>query len=363
MQKGREMFIRAGLSALSVLTALGLSALLILMIQRDPVEVFTVLWNGAFSTPQRFARVLNFWIPLTFAALGLVFTFRAGLWNIGVEGQIMFGAVFATGVALFVPAPAWLLVPLSLVSAIVGGILWALLVGFLKIQLGVHEIFGGVALNAFANIITTYLTSNVWSAPGTNAAETRPFDAAARLPNFSSDLPVNVPMLVLAIFMVIVVLVALNGTRWGLQLKATGNNARSALLLGVPTQRVSLGAFAICGGLAGLAGAYRVLHTFGKLEPLVSGEIGFLAILVVLLVGNLTWMIPVVTLVFAGLLVGSTALRVRVGLDASLAEVLQGFLVLFVILGNGLQQRFLGRTPKAPPPTATETTAAPLEVK
>ncbi len=339
MLKSRETGTQVMFAGLAVLASLALSAVLVGAVGRNPIEVFQTVWAGAFSSASRVAGVFNFWIPLTLAGLGLVVTFRAGLWNIGVEGQVMFGAIFATWVALFVPAPAIVRVPLALVFSVMGGMLWGVLVGLLKTRLGVHEIFGGVALNAIANVITNYLVGNRWSPEGGNALDTGPFDDAARLPAFSDDFSTSIAMIVLVVVISVALVLMLRGTRWGLELKATGKNPRSALLLGVPTERVSLSAFAFCGALAGLAGAYRVLFFYGTLRPLASGGIGFLAILVVLLVGYRALWVPFITFVFGAMMFGSTRLRVTMGLDASLAQVLQGVLVLLVMLSSGLRSR------------------------
>lgn len=360
MPTDRDTVLQVGFALLSIAASFALSAGLILLVGRNPIEVFQTVYEGAFSSSERIAGVFNFWIPLTLASLGLTMTFRAGLWNIGVEGQIMFGAVFATWVALFVPAPAVIRVPLAVLMSVVGGMFWALVVGLLKTRLGVHEIFGGVALNAIANVFTNYLVANRWSPPGGNALDVGPFDPAARLGTFSEAFPTNLTMIVLVLVSVVVVVVALNGTRWGLELKATGKNARSALLLGIKTEQVSLSAFLACGALAGLAGAYRVLFFYGTLRPLASGGIGFLAILLVLLVGFRAGWVPIVAFLFGALLFGSTRLRVRLRLDASLAQVLQGVLVLLMLLGNGLRTRLTARSQSPPPePSSTASSTEP----
>src|SRR6185295_2218556 len=130
-----------------------------------------------------------------------------------------------------------------------------------------------------------YLISGPWQpAEGGSVRATPPFPADALLPPLSPDFGVSLLALVIVFVVIVTVIVALRGTRWGLQLKATGKNARSALLLGVPTGRSAMSAFIVCGMVAGIAGAYRVLFTYGSLRPLVSGGIGFLGLLVVLLV-------------------------------------------------------------------------------
>ncbi len=338
--KNRSLMLQIGLTVLPIGLSLMITALLIMLVGADPRDVFQNVWDGAFRDSRAFAGVVNFWIPLTLCSLGLIITFTAGLWNIGVEGQMAMGAVFASWAALSFKLPAPVLVPVEIVLAMLGGALWALLAGVLKTRLGVHEIFGGVALNALANVVSIYLISGPWQPPeGGSVRATPPFPADALLPPMSDDFKVSLLALVIVGVMIVVVVLALRGTRWGLELKATGKNARSALLLGVPTERSALSAFIVCGALAGIGGAYRVLFTYGNLRPLVSGGIGFLGLLVVLLVANRALWAPVVAFIFAAILGGSARLKVAMQLDASLAGVLQGVLVLMALLSNGLRQR------------------------
>ncbi|MBI5669654.1 MAG: ABC transporter permease [Chloroflexi bacterium] len=351
--KNRSLALQIGLTVLPILLSLVITTLLILAVGSDPRAVFQNVWEGAFRDSRAFAGVVNFWIPLTLCSLGLIITFTAGLWNIGVEGQMAMGAVFASWAALSFRLPAPVLVPVEIVLAMIGGALWALLAGVLKTRLGVHEIFGGVALNALANVVSIYLISGPWQPPeGGSVRATPPFPTDALLPPLSDEFKVSLLALVIVGVVFLAVVLALRGTRWGLELKATGKNARSALLLGVPTERSALSAFIACGMLAGIAGSYRVLFTYGNLRPLVSGGIGFLGLLVVLLVANRALWAPVVAFVFAAILGGSARLKVAMQLDASLAGVLQGFLVLMALLTNGLRARL---TPPAQADSRDET--------
>ncbi len=335
-----------GLTILPILASLLITAVLIMLVGADPRAVFEKVWEGAFRDLRSFSQVINFWIPLTLVSMGLIVTFTAGLWNIGVEGQMGMGAVFATWGALTLQLPPLILIPVEILLAMLGGGLWAALVGILKTRLKVHEIFGGVALNALANIASIYLISGPWQpAEGGSVRATPPFPADALLPPMSPDFGVSLLALVIVGVVIVSVIVALRGTRWGLQLKATGKNARSALLLGVPTGRSAMSAFIVCGMVAGIAGGYRVLFTYGSLRPLVSGGIGFLGLLVVLLVSIRALWVPLVTFIFAAILGGSTRLKVALQLDASLAGVLQGFLVLAVLFSNGLRERWRETNP------------------
>lgn len=356
--KNQPFSVQLALGALPVVVSLAITALLVMAVGADPREVFTLVWEGAFRDLRAIGQVVNFWIPLTLCSIGLIVTFTAGLWNIGVEGQMIMGAVFASWGALTLDLPTPLFVAVEILLAMLGGALWALLVGMLKTRLGVHEIFGGVALNALASVISIYLISGPWQPPeGGSVRATPPFPAAALLPPMSDTFKVSLLALVIVAAAIVGVWLALRGTRWGLQLKATGKNARSALLLGVPTKRSALSAFMVCGMLAGIAGAYRVLFTYNSLRPGVSGGIGFLGLLVVLLVANRALWAPLVAFVFAAVLGGSARLKIALQLDASLAGVLQGILVLTALLSTGLRTRL---SPSALAAPVEETAAQPV---
>lgn len=358
----KRTLLQIGFAILPIIVSLGITALLVLAVNADPRAVFQSVWEGAFRTSNSFAGVVNFWIPLALCSLGLIITFTAGLWNIGVEGQMGMGAVFATWAALFVTLPQPAQIALEVILAMLGGALWAALVGLLKTRLGVHEIFGGVALNSLASVITIYLVTGPWSPPGGSSKQsTAPFPPNSLLPQLSGEFPVNLMMLILVFVAIAAVVLVLRGTRWGLELKATGKNARSALLLGVPTTRSAITALMVCGALAGIAGSYRVLFTYSSLRTLVSGGIGFLALLVVLLVAVRALWTPFIAFAFAVILAGSTRLKIALQLDQSLAGVLQGLIVLSVLLANGLRQRVLEREPAPSEPPQTQQTGTGLK--
>jgi simple sugar transport system permease protein len=341
--KSNSVVLRALLLLIPIVLSLLITGLLLLLIGQDPLEVLTTLWEGAFRNTTAMAGVVNFWIPLALCCAGLVVTFTAGLWNIGVEGQMMMGAIWAAWAAQFVSLPPVLLIPLEIFLAMLGGAFWGLLIGILKTKFRVNEIFGGVAMNGLANIATIYLVGGPWREVGSNALATPSFPEAALLPPLASEFPVSLLALILTFVCIVLVSLAMRGTRWGLQLKAAGKNPRSALLLGVPTDSVSISALMVCGAIAGIAGAYRILFTFGSLRPLVSGGIGFLALLVVLVVGTRVLWAALIAFLFSAILGGSTRLRVSLQLDQSVAGVVQGLVVLLVMMANGLRARLSNR--------------------
>lgn len=338
--------------ALPIVLSFAVAIVLLQLAGAPPFEALGLLWDGSVGSAAKISDTLAAWVPLTLAAAGLVVTFAAGLWNIGVEGQVVAGAVAATWVAREVPGPAPLLLPLMLVAGLAGGALWALLAGILKTRGGVNEIFGGLGLDFVASGLAIYLIIGPWKREGiASTSGTDLFRHEAWLPTVGVA---QVPAVAIALTVLAVVLVYLlmRGTRFGLRLKAVGKNPRSAHLMGIPTERYTLAAFALCGGLAGLAGAVQVSGVFHKLVPSVSGGYGFLGILVVLLGAYRAAWIGPIGLFFAAVAVGSTQLSLRLDLDSSLGGVLQGVLVLLVIVAGGWRARRSRRG--AGTPTAEE---------
>ncbi len=321
----------------SVLAALVVSVGLLALAGAPPFEALVLVLDGAVGDGGRMADTLMSWVPLTLASAGLVVTFVAGLWNIGVEGQVIAGAIGATWAARTIPGDGLVVIPAALAVGVVAGAVWALAAGVLKTRGGVNEIFGGLGLGFVAQSVATYLIIGPWKRAGiASTSGTEPFREEVWLPTVGGTRLSPVAVL-LAVAVIFLVWALLRGTRFGLRLKAVGANPASARLLGVPTEATVLRAFALGGGLAGLAGAVLATGIQHKLVPAIAGGRGFLAILVVLLAAyRIVWVAPI-ALFFAILSVGSAQLQLRLDLDSSIGGVLQGILVLFVILIGGWQ--------------------------
>ena len=333
----RERIVQNLWPIVPVLMSILATTLLLVLVGGDPVVTFSALLDGAIGTSDRLFSTLAFWVPLLLCSAGLLVTFTAGLWNIGVEGQMIMGALGASWVALKVAAPhpaipGWLILVMEVLAAMALGGLWSVLAGVLKTRGGVHEIFGGVALNNLAIIATNYLISGPWQPPeGGTFRGTQPFPSQALFPLLGNT-RFSPLTLVLALGVLGLVALSLRGTSWGLRLKALGKNPRSAFLLGVASERETLTAMLVCGAAAGLAGSVRVLSWFDSLRQSISGGIGFLAILIVLLAGMRPLWTLLIALFFSALLTGGTIVQLRTQLKASISGIIQGTLVLFVLL-------------------------------
>jgi general nucleoside transport system permease protein len=330
---------------LAIILAFFFTALILMPSGASPMDAYSNLVKGAFGSPSKWADVLMAWVPLVLCALGLTFTFTAGLWNIGIEGQMVLGAITAAWVARSLDLPSWVLIPLIILAGMVGGAFWSCLAGLLRIYGRVHEIFGGLGLNFLAIGLTNYIIFGPWKQPGTaTMSGTEFFPSPALLPTFP-DLNLGPVEIILAGLAIGGVVFTLRGTLWGLKLKALGKNHSASFLLGVAAEKNILLAFGVSGALAGAAGAIQGIGLYHRLIPAISSGYGYLAILVVLLTGNRPLWIAPVAFFFSAISKGSLQLPMEMHLDSSLGGVLQETLVLFVILVRGLQSR-MGRLRK-----------------
>ena len=319
-------------------------SLILLLAKSKPLEAFQLIWEGATGNSTRFANVFVVWVPLLLVTCGLLATFTAGLWNIGIEGQITVGAIFTTGVMrmfLDTDASPVLVIIISILAGMVGGAIWASLAGVLKTFGGVNEIFGGLGLNFIATALNIGLIFGAWSRSGVaSMSGTEPFPDQFWLPTFET-FRISIWSVIFAVVGLIIIYFILQGTHFGLRLKAVGKGMKSAFRMGIPTWQHMMLSFVICGLFAGLAGAIQVTAVYHRLIPSISSGYGFMGLMIAMLINfQAIWVAPI-ALFFAALNIGGIQLPIVLKLDSSLTGVLQGSLVLFVMLAQGVKQRFM----------------------
>jgi ABC-type uncharacterized transport system permease subunit len=298
------------------------------------LPAFKHLFIGSLGSWMKFSQVLTSWIPLTLCACGLVFSFRIGLWNIGIEGQVVAGAISATAVlriGLESGMPHIIMV-LAFLGGILGGGLWAIIAGFLKTRGGVNEIFGGLGLNFVAQGITLWLIFGPWKRPGVaSMSGTEVFPPSMWLPTLAYG---RISLIGLALTLGVLLTTGwiLARTRLGLALKGIGNNATAAFLQGLNPNRYIVYAMGLAGGCAGMAGAFQVTGVYHRLIPAISSNYGYLALLVVMLANYRTWGAPAIAFFFVCLNVGGVQLPMVLKLDSSLSGIIQGTFVLAALL-------------------------------
>jgi general nucleoside transport system permease protein len=341
--KTQARYAKLAIGLLPVAVALLFTTVILLLASANPLAAYGQILSGAFESPRKVADVAVAMVPLLLCSAGMLVTFAAGLWNIGVEGQMIAGALMATWLVRAIPGPSYIVLPVSVLAGLLGGALWGLLAGALRVYGRVNEIFGGLGLNFVATAVTNYLIFGPWKPPdGATMSGTDPFPEAAWMPILGNT-RVSLVTFLLAIAAIVVVYILLRDTHWGLRLKAIGKNAQAAHRMGIDPAKNLLLAFAVCGALAGLAGSIQATGVYHRLIPQISGGYGYLSQLVVLLSGLRAEWVPLVVAFFAVIQVGSPRLELRMQLDSSLGGVLQGSVVLFFLLMRGLRQRLAGK--------------------
>jgi simple sugar transport system permease protein len=337
----------------AVLAAFVIGAIIILLIGDSPWQTYKLLIGSAFSWPDGIGYTLFNATPLIFTGLAVAVAFRCGLLNIGAEGQLYvaafatawiglkFGAPDAgnTAISPFVQLPAFLLVPLCCLAAIVAGAIWGGIPGLLKAKFGSHEVINTIMLNFIAVALLSYFTQYRYKVPGDPILQTAPISPRAELstlgkfiPGFPERIPLNIAF-ILAVIACILVYVFLWKTKWGYELRATGANPSAAEYGGVSVRRQIILAMAISGGLAGMVGINEVLGYRHRYYDGFSANYGFVGIAVALLGRNHPVGVFLAAILFAILLRGGIfvdAFTLHVSKD--IVDMLQGMVIILVAL-------------------------------
>jgi ABC-type uncharacterized transport system permease subunit len=347
-------------SALSIILALLFGGILLGIAGENPLVVYQAMLRGALGDWNGVAETLVKTTPLLLAGLGVAVAFRMQLWNIGAEGQLYFGAIFATGTALFlIPgAPGWLVIPTMIVAALLGGGLWGLIPGALRAWFGASEIITSLMLNYVAILCSEYLVHGPWRDPQAYGFPgTPPLPDAAWLPHWGTT---RVHLGLLFGFVAAVLLwFMLRRTRWGYEIGVMGENPRAARYAGMPTKRTILLVMALSGALAGLAGMSEVAGIGHQLQSNLSPGYGYAAIIVAWLARLHPIGAILVAFLLAALTVGGDQLQMTLGLPAAVAPMLQGT-ILFFLLGADMLTRY--RIVRVLPESVADALAAPKEL-
>ena len=326
----------------TVFVVFAFTSLVLLLAGAPPLAAYYYIFKGSLGSWLKFSHVIKAWIPLTLCACGLLFTFRIGLWNIGVEGQVMMGAVFTTAIlrlGLESRMPSMIIL-LSIVAGLIGGALWALIAGYLKTKGGVNEIFAGLGLNFVAQGVILWLIFGPWRRPGVaSMSGTEVFPPQLWLSQLAS-IRMSLPALAVVGIALILTALILRYTRIGLNLKAIGSNPFASYLFGLKPGRNMVLAMIFAGGFAGIAGSLQVAGIYHRLLPAISSNYGYLALLVAMLSNYSIRLAPLVAFFLACLNVGSIQLPMALQLDSSLSGVIQGALVLAALAVHAWRKRW-----------------------
>ena len=327
---------RSWITLFSPVVAIGLAALVVsglaALFGVTPARLFRAMWMGGLGTPNGIAETLILATPLLLGGLGVVIAFRAGVWNIGIDGQIYAGGLGATLVALAgASLPAPLLLPLVALGGFLGGALYAAIPGALRAYRGVNEIITTIMFNYVAVLFVSFLVSGpLKSKTLTLFPESAPLVDAARLPKLIPGTRAHVGIFV-ALAAAVVVWVFLWKAAAGWRLRAIGENPIAARFVGINVPRQILLAMCLSGGLAGLAGMVEISGVRGALTSDFSANYGFTAIAVALFGGLQPAGVVVAALFFAFLSAGAEGLQRSVGINSATVYIVQGLVIVFVL--------------------------------
>lgn len=309
-----------------VLAALGLIIVAVAATGVVPAEALQRFVQGAVGGPAAWRKTLREATPLLIAGTAVFLALRAGLFNIGADGQLTVGAVSAAAVALAVPGPFG--AALACLAGVGAGALWAWPAGWIRAYRGGHEVISSIMLNNIALALTLGLAKGPLKNPEQQEASTRLLAASSHMPDIVSAPPFRVNLgLAVGLAAMAAVVVWMGRTVGGFELRAAGANPGAAAVAGVDVKRVQVRAMAFSGGLAGLAGAVLVLGFERRFYADFSPGFGFDALGVALLAGGSGWGLVPSSLLFAFLSAGTTAVQ-TLGIPRGLSGVLLGLTIL-----------------------------------
>jgi general nucleoside transport system permease protein len=316
-----------------VVAASAIFALLLLIDGKDPLRAYRDTLVYVFANAYGFSELFVRMSPLLLTSVAVALPSRLGLINVGGEGQLYIGGLFATAGALgFAHWPALALIPLMTALGFLGGALWALLPGLLRAAKLVNETISTLLLNYVAPLIVSFVIFGPWrSSESASYPESPAFVAAARLPTFGATrvhLGLVYGLVCLCIYGFLI-----GRTRWGLELRAIGGNAEASLRLGVPVSTYIIVSMAVAGGVAGLAGMAEASAIQGRLVAQLSPGYGFMGFLVAWLAGGSAVGILMMAALFAVLSSVGDVLQITQGVPFSVINLLMAA-ILFIVLGE-----------------------------
>jgi general nucleoside transport system permease protein len=310
------------------------SALLFLSAGASPIEAFGALLKGAFGSRRAIAETLVKATPLILTGLAAAIAFRARIWNIGAEGQVVAGAMMAYWVQSHLAELSGLVqIPMLLIAAALGGALYAGLAAVLKTALRVDEVISTVMLNYIIFFaLSLLLLQGPWSEAGSYYEQTAKVDETARLPVLldRTKLHLGFP---LAVALAILAYVMIRKSPIGYEIRAAGSNLRALEVQGTSATRIVIVTMLISGAFAGLAGATEVYGVDHRLKGSILVTLGYTGIIVAML-GRLSPLgVVLAAVLFGALLQGATAMQIKTGVPTTLIYAIQAIILLFYLAG------------------------------
>jgi simple sugar transport system permease protein len=319
----------ASVPVASVVLALLVGALVLLVSDASPLAAYRALFRGAFGDEAALARTLEKATPLIFSGLAVAFAFKAGLFNIGAQGQLLFGAITAAAVGFGVEGlPAVIHAPLALLAGALAGALYGAIPGALKTYTGAHEVITTIMLNYVAINITDFLADGPLkdTSPGNIVARTPTILSTAVIPSLG-PVPVG--------FLIALVVAALTWwlvwrTTLGYEIRTVGLNPFAADYAGMRVARTVIVTMLLSGLLAGVGGAIETQGVVGRFQPGFNVGLGFDGITIALLARNNPFGVIPAALLVGAMRAGSSQMQFSAGVSPEIIDVVLALLLFFV---------------------------------
>jgi len=319
---------------LAVVTALVIGAVIVAVSGADPLQAYTALWEGALGKPKALTETLVMATPYMFAGLAVALGFKAGLFNIGAEGQIFVGSILSVWVGFGIQGLPWFIhMPLAILVGVIGGAIWGAIPGLLKATTGAHEVINTIMMNYIVLIFINYLLipGGPLVDPKGILPQTPLILESARLPQFWPPYRLH-PGVFLGPLVALAVYWLLWKTTLGFEIRTVGANYTAAKYAGIRSGRVIVLTMTLSGALAGLAGAIEIVGLNYYFAPGFNIGYGFDSITVALLGKSHPFGVILAALLFGALRNGASRMQMATApqIPADLVSILQAMVIVFI---------------------------------
>ena len=332
MNKGKKEMMANVLTPLVIICmAFLFASVLILSAGFNPVAAFYHLFAGAFGTKASLINTINKAVPIAFAGFAVALSKKAGIFNIGIEGQLIFGAFGSVLPGIFLKGlPAVIHIPVCLLSGMLFGAAYALLPTLLFVKRGTNLMVMGIMMNNIASLVITYLIVGPFAGKNATVSSTEMVEESAFLPYIITK-PNKLSIGILIVFAVAFLMwLFINKTSIGYELKMCGANRQAARYSGIKVTFYMTAALLLSGALGGLAGGVEILGNYHRMYDSFSPGYGFDGIPIALLANGNPIGIIIGSILFAALRVGSLSVQLEMGVSSEIVSVIQGILIVLI---------------------------------
>lgn len=329
-EKMGSLLMEVGITLLSIILAVLVGGIVMVCFGYSPAAAYSALLKGAFGTLPAFTSTLTKSVPIMLTGLAVAVAFKCGVFNIGAEGQLLMGSLFAGIAGIYIKfLPAVLHIPATLFAAVLGGMLWAFIPAVMKQKFQVNVVIGTIMFNYIAQFFVQYMILGPMKAEGV-ATSTEALQKTALLPKLLSSPNVLNLGYIVALVAAFAIYYLMQHTTKGYEMRAVGINPTASKWNGINVEQNMFLALVISGGLAGLAGGIEVTGSLGKVVAGASSGYGFNGIPVALIAHNNPIIIIFSSLLLAAMKTGSMLMQTSAGVSKNVVDMVQGFIIVFL---------------------------------